>query len=63
MKTKIKKIMKANTKTSTIDYVKASRHGEWEANKDNTPGFVTVHKIHKNTKAYTRKPKHRKGYV
>ena len=48
-------------KKDIIEYVKASSHGEWLANKDN--GFKSKHKIHKSKKSYTRKLKHKKNEI
>jgi len=54
---------KKKVKTLTItenDYLKASRCGEFQANKDN--GFKGTHKAHKSMKDYSRKQKHTLKY-
>jgi len=44
---------------TTMDFVRASRRGSREAELENSCGFKSVHKAHKNKKAYNRKEKHR----
>jgi len=51
MATKSKNIKKI----TTVDYVKACRHGEFMAMNENQAGFVAMHKTHKSKKAYDRK--------
>ncbi len=41
------------------DYIKACRKGSREAELENSTGFKSMHKVHKNKKAYTRKLKHK----
>lgn len=41
------------------DYIKANRKGSRDAELENSTGFNSVHKVHKNKKAYTRKLKHK----
>jgi hypothetical protein len=50
-------------KFDTEAYVKASRHGEWQGTMENENGFVSMHKVHKNKKAYNRKPKHKNNFL
>jgi len=49
-------------KKNIDEYVKASRHGEWLANNENSTGFVSICKAHKSKKTYTRKNKHEDEY-
>lgn len=49
---------KITHKENIIAYVKASSHGEWLANDDNS--FKSVKKVHKSKKTYSRKTKHKK---
>lgn len=51
--------MKTNKKITLTDYVKASRHGEWQAINENERGFISKHKIHRSMKTYSRKSKHK----
>jgi len=48
-------------KDHITEYVKASSHGEWMANDDNS--FKSKHKIHKSKKNYSRKLKHKKNEI
>lgn len=41
------------------DYIKANRKGSRDAEIENSTGFNSVHKVHKNKKAYSRKLKHK----
>lgn len=50
--------MKPKKKITIDDQVKASRRGEFEANKDIQGRTKRV--VYKNKKAYTRKKKHKK---
>ena len=43
-----------------LDYIKACRRGQREAELENLTGFVSKRKVHKSKKTYTRKPKHNK---
>lgn len=43
-----------------IDYIKANRRGSREAELENATGFTSIHKVHRNKKAYSRKNKHKK---
>ena len=40
------------------DYIKANRHGEWLSNNEHSTGFISIKKVHKSKKTYTRKDKH-----
>jgi hypothetical protein len=42
------------------DYIKAVRRGSREAFLENSTGFISVNKLHKSKKTYTRKLKHKK---
>lgn len=41
------------------DYIKANRKGSRDAALEVSTGFVTVHKVHKSAKNYSRKIKHK----
>ena len=41
------------------DYIKANRKGSRDAELENSTGFTSMHKVHKNKKAYSRKLKHK----
>lgn len=45
-----------------IEYIKANRRGQREAELENLTGFVSKWKVHKSKKTYTRKPKHGKKW-
>jgi len=42
------------------DYIKANRKGNRDAELENEEGWVAKHKIHRSTKNYSRKIKHKK---
>ena len=59
---KYMKIKKKNNKRSftLVDYVKASRIGSREAEKEiKDPGFHSSNSVHRSKKTYTRKVKHK----
>jgi len=43
-----------------IDYIKANRKGSRDAELEDATGFTSMHKVHRNKKAYNRKDKHKK---
>ena len=43
----------------TIDYIKANRKGSREAQLESENGWVSIKKVHKSKKNYTRKQKHK----
>ena len=56
-------IMKRRKNKNYIeDYIKANRKGSREAELENSTGFVSVRKVHKSKKNYSRKIKHRIDY-
>jgi hypothetical protein len=40
-------------------YIRANRKGSRDAELENSSGWNAVHKIHKSSKTYTRKIKHK----
>ena len=54
--------MKKSKKYKNEDILKAVKRGNREAELENENGFVSIHKVHKSKKAYTRKPKHKKSW-
>lgn len=41
------------------DYIKANRKGSREAELENKTGWTAKHRVHKSSKNYTRKLKHK----
>jgi len=54
------KSKKGDRKSKFESYMNANRHGEWQGRFENETGFVSMHKVHKDKKAYSRKAKHKK---
>lgn len=52
-------MMMTNTSVMKTDkkYLNACKHGEWLAKDDKS--FVSIHKVHKSKKTYSRKIKHK----
>ncbi len=51
--------MKKTNKNFNLDYVKANRKGNRDAELKMCTGFISKHKVHKSKKNYTRKTKHK----
>ena len=47
------------TRNSTMEYVKANRRGSREAELENSTGWSSSNKVHKDKNAYSRKKKHK----
>jgi len=45
-----------------IDYIKANRKGSRDAELENATGFISIHKVHKSKKTYSRKGKQKFNY-
>ena len=59
----MKKLKKKILKPSTLDAIKAMRHGGREAEMELLgPGFHSHNRVHKSEKIYTRKKKHKGGW-
>ena len=59
----MKKLKKKILKSSTLDAIKAMRHGGREAEMELLgPGFHSHNRIHRSEKIYTRKKKHKGGW-
>ena len=43
-------------------YIAANRKGSRDAELENSPGFKSVHKVHKSKKTYNRKSKNNSNY-
>ena len=48
---------KVKVKDHVKEYINASRHGEWLANNEDATGFISINKVFRSKKAYTRKQK------
>lgn len=45
-----------------LDSLKASKKASREIELENSTGWIAKHKVHKSTKDYTRKLKHKNGW-
>jgi len=50
-------------KFTVQDSMKASRKASREISLENSTGWVSTHKVHKSSKNYTRKSKHKLSYL
>jgi hypothetical protein len=44
------------------DTIKANRKASREVSLENSTGWISLHKVHKSAKNYTRNSKHKKDY-
>ncbi len=57
-----KKIMKTIGKITKEQIIKSRKKTSRDMELENSIGWIATHKVHKTSKAYTRKPKYKKDY-
>jgi len=50
-----KRKKKISMKVTVNDYIKAVKIADREIQQSNTPGWISIHKIHSSKKAYNRR--------
>lgn len=50
-------------KFTLADTIKANKKASREMSLENATGWVSIHKVHKSEKNYSRKTKHKASYI